>query len=363
MERLDFQKEVLDCVVGGLSVIDIPRLKIKSIEHATDFIKTYGFDIENPDEVEKLWHFHRRAVVLITERLLKPGEQIPELLTDRKLLGDIRLLLLHASSEDEHDQEMQRWSCALLRVMHVFVHAENDLFLSFSEEIQKQILTPFEKCVITDGTGTYLTSPGSQEKVKLVQFDWKPFKASASTAIKLLAKSDLIGMAIFDKVGVRFITPTIFDSFKVIRFLVDHNLVSYPHIMPDQSSNTVYPADFFFEVMKEIESNPPDSAEQVSAYLNSKIDEKIKEARFVRKENTFSSSGYRFIKFICRRLIQIPSSTGTGSHSPGKPLTFFYPFEVQIVDAESHQKNQEGEAAHASYKERQREAARKRVLK
>ena len=90
-----------------------------------------------------------------------------------------------------------------------------------------------------------------------------------------------------------------------------------------------------------------------------KLLEKSHEIEFLRKENYFSGSEYRFIKFICRKLIRInlpKESKDKGSFS------FFFPFEVQIVDNENYQKNMTGPSEHQAYKERQQQAARKRVL-
>jgi uncharacterized protein (TIGR04562 family) len=41
---------------------------------------------------------------------------------------------------------------------------------------------------------------------------------------------------------------------------------------------------------------------------------------------------------------------------------FFFPYEIQIVDLETHRNNMEGQASHDTYKLRQLQAARKRVL-
>jgi uncharacterized protein (TIGR04552 family) len=127
-------------VVGGKSALDMPNLNIQSLEEADAFLLGYGFDYNLPEDVEKIWYYHRRALVLMQEKLKIDLVEMPELLKDRKLLEDPRKILLFASSQNIKDRNLQKWSCSLLRCMHVFVHAENDLFASFSEEIQKQIL-------------------------------------------------------------------------------------------------------------------------------------------------------------------------------------------------------------------------------
>jgi uncharacterized protein (TIGR04562 family) len=359
--KFSFDPDMLNSVAGGRSAIDTPRLNIKSLEQATSFIHSYGFDYSNLQDQEKIWYYHRRALVLIVEKLGFDLQEIPELLRERKALGDIRRLLLLASSEDESERSLQRWSCAILRCMHVYVHAENDLFSSFSEEIQSQILTPFQKAIYHDGNThkAYLKSLSieGREPVELVGFEVKPFKTSSSTVIKLLAKPDALAMKIFDKLGVRFVARSLFDIFQVIRFLVEENIMSFPHIMPDQSSNNLYPVDLFVTVCKELMATGKNySDSELKRIFDEKLSSLGDGAQFFRKENFFSGKDYRFIKFITRKLIHIHTQGGKESFS------FFYPFEIQIMDQTAHQAILSGPSEHDAYKERQRLAARKRLF-
>lgn len=359
-ERFNFDSSILNSVVGGYSAIEIPKLNIHNWESATSFVLNYGFDISNEKDVEKLWYYHRRALVLMLEKLGFDDAELPEVFRDRKQLGDIRQLLIYASSRNPAEQEMQRWACAILRCMHVFVHAENDLFSSFAEEIQSQILTPFQKCILHDGTThhTFLKSPDeSLDPIELLGFEVKPFKTSSSTVIKLLAKPDALAMKIFDKLGVRFVTRNLFDSFQVVRFLVRENVISFPHIMPDQSSNNLYPVDLFMEVCRDL-ANSTDVLDEkrIQAAFDQRLAEQGDNVKFLRKENFFSGADYKFIKFISRKLIHVKPAGGKETFS------FFYPFEVQIMDQSAHQRILSGPSEHDAYKERQRVAARKRLF-
>ncbi|WP_413557165.1 TIGR04552 family protein [Bdellovibrio sp. HCB209] len=359
-QRFLFDSSILGSVVGGGSAIDIPKLNIHTLDAASAFLLSYGFDVSNHSEVEKLWYYHRRALVLMVEKLGFNDSEIPELFLDHKKLGDIRQLLLYASSSDPDQMELQRWACAILRGIHVFVHAENDLFSSFSEEIQSQILTPFQDAIYHDGTThqTVLKSTGiSPESIELLGFEVKPFKTSSSTVIKLLAKPDALAMKIFDKLGVRFVTKNLFDTFQVVRFLIRENVISFPHIMPDQSSNNLYPVDMFMQVCDELAQRLDTMDDKtIQAAFDQKMTEMGDSVKFLRKENFFSGSDYKFIKFISRKLIHIKPAGGQESFS------FFYPFEVQIMDQSAHERILSGPSEHEAYKERQRIAARKRLF-
>lgn len=360
-QRFIFDSSILNSIVGGQSAIDIPKLNIHSLEAASAFINSYGFDMSKDSDVEKLWYYHRRALVLMLEKLGFNDAELPEIFRDRRHLGDIRQLLIYASSLAPDEQELQKWACAILRCMHVFVHAENDLFSSFSEEIQSQILTPFQDCTVHDGTShrTFLQSAQGDEtdRIELLGFEVKPFKTSSSTVIKLLAKPDALAMKIFDKLGVRFVTRNLFDSFQVVRFLVKENVVSFPHIMPDQSSNNLFPVELFMEVCDDL-SHRLDTLDEASiqAAFDQKLSDQGESVKYLRKENFFSGEDYRFIKFISRKLIHVKPLGGK------EEFSFFYPFEVQIMDQSAHQKILSGPSEHQAYKERQRMAARKRLF-
>lgn len=358
-QRFSFDSDVLHSVAGGRSAIDIPRLNLHTLAEADAFIASYGFDLSQPEVEEKLWYYHRRALVLLTERLGFDILEIPEILRERKSLDDIRRLLLFASSRAADDRELQRWACAILRCMHVYVHAESDLFSSFSEEIQAQILTPLQKAIVHDGTThkTYLRSASGRSSVELMGFHVKPLKTSASTVLKLLAKPDALAMKIFDKLGVRFVTRSLFDTFQVVRLLTEENLISFPHIMPDQSSNNLYPVDLFMRVCAQCaaEGGPLDDAELEKRFQTCLASVPAEEQAMFRKPNQQSGEDFRFIKFITRKLIEI--------RPPGKePFSFFYPFEVQIMDEKAHRAILSGPSEHEAYKERQRLAARKRLF-
>lgn len=359
-QRFIFDSSILNSVVGGHSAIEIPKLNIHSLEAASAFILSYGFDVTRESDLEKLWYYHRRALVLMLEKLGFEDSELPEVFRDRKQLADIRQLLIYASSQDANDKELQRWACAILRCMHVFVHAENDLFSSFSEEIQSQILTPFQECTRHDGSShrTFLQGTTNDvEPIELLGFEVKPFKTSSSTVIKLLAKPDALAMKIFDKLGVRFITRNLFDTFQVVRFLIRENVISFPHIMPDQSSNNLYPVNLFMEVCDDLAHRLDTLDEKsIQAAFDQKMAEQGENVKFLRKENFFSGEDYRFIKFISRKLIHVKPLGGK------EEFSFFYPFEVQIMDHSAHQKILSGPSEHQAYKERQRMAARKRLF-
>ncbi len=362
--NFNFQSQILDCVVGGVSTLDIPQLNVHNMEQAKQFLLAYGYDLDDDLHREQLWSTHRRAVALIKEQLLNEGESIPEELYEPQKLTNIGQLLIYASSRKKSDLPLQRWACAILRVMHVYEHLRHDLFSAFSDEIQLQILKPLQDAIITDpATGSITLGQASEfNGIKLYKVDIKPFKTTGSSVIKLLARPEKVALTLLDKLGVRFVTRSVFDSFRVIRFLFEQNIVSFPHIIPDQSNNTLFPLNIFLEVMEESKTAQSEGQfieqEKIQVLLDKKFTLMKDQAEYLEKFNEFSGHAYKMIKFINRKLITV----AVGPSETQRHFRFFYPYEIQIMDYHTYVTNLSGPMAHDEYKNRQRQAARARVL-
>lgn len=347
----DFDKDVFSSLLAGLSAIDVPRLNIQSLEEAHHFLAQYGYDIHSSDDVDDMWRLHARAKKFLETKLLETEEKIPSILANKNELKDVGYLLIYASSEPKPNS-LQQWSCAILRIMHILVHLENDLFRYYYKDIQNQIINPFLQYVEHSSDGkTLLKSARTGQSIELVKFTPKSFKSVNSSIIKLLVKPEAVAFQILDKVGVRIITKSLFDVFRVLKFFMEESLVSFPHLIPDQSNNTVFPLNVFLSVMEDLKGHELYSEEEVDRLLNERLMSSNSIAIYKKKHNTFSSKDYKFIKFIGRKLIQTQENK----------IKFFYPFEVQIMDQKTYDNN-EAYADHSAYKERQRLKARKRIF-
>ena len=361
-----FQAPVFNCVVGGVSVLDIPRLNVRDKDQARQFVLAYGYDLNSFSDREQLWASYQRAISMIQDHLLESTEKIPPELATQEALGDLGQLLIFASEKAKENREMRKWACAILRVMHVYVHLKNDLFSAFNDEIQGQILNPIQESIESVNDKIILGHKHLFGDIELNKFNIKPFKTTSSSVIKLLARPERVALTLLDKLGVRFVTHNVFDSFRVIRFLVEHHIISFAHIIPDQSNNTLYPLNVFLEVMKEIESERkvvskvewPKQEGQLELRLIESLKKSSYNAQYLEKQNEFSGADYKFIKFINRKLITV--NVGTGQNS--RIFRFFYPYEIQIMDHSTFLKNQSGPMAHDEYKSRQRIKARDRVF-
>lgn len=351
----------IEALLGGRSALDFKQLPKFDESQVRDFIKNYGFDLNDAEDTDQIQRLFRRAISYIESELLHPGEILPEMLTKADTGFHVEELLLCACGKSARLDRM--WACAVLRVIHVLVHLENDLFTTFSTEIQAQIVEPLTQRIVSDGKGGLaLSSADGSPQVPIKKFETKPFKSSYSALTKLLAKPEVLAFTLLDKIGVRFVTHHLVDVFRVMQFLVEENLISFPHNIPDQSVNTLYPFNLYAEVLENLERTSETLKKralngfELDELLSERLRKNEERAEFVEKPNAFSSGAHRFVKFISRRRIKVEGSERHGS------LSFFYPFEVQIVDAASFAATNSGEASHEEYKSRQRAQARLRVF-
>ena len=161
------------------------------------------------------------------------------------------------------------------------------------------------------------------------------------------------------------------------------------NIKPSRSRNSIIDLDFFkrqhYDILRMALRNDI-SEERFYQALNREIKEPTQES----DDNIHSHQNYRAIQFTGRHLIKyrnpfanefmkLRSSAKEVSQQDEdnilakqimgmdhslitQNVRFFYPFEVQIVDSETHKNNIEGEAAHEEYKKSQLRSAMQRLF-
>lgn len=347
---MKFDPIFLESMIGGLNTLDVSHLAADNHQQAQAFALSYGYDLTNEDDRQRAWSYHRKAVTYIQTELLQSDESVPVELADKEQLKDFENLLVIAS---QREHPLRDWACGILKVVHAFVHLNNDLFTYYSSEIQEQILRPIQSHIFEDAaSGTRLGTHSNSDSVVLKKFEIKPFKTTSSSVTKLLAKPNLVAFSLMDKMGVRFITKNLVDVFRVVRYLTEENIVCFAHNIPDQSINTLYPLNLFLEAVQHISEIQNLGADDLDQILKSKLSDASSRPEFKERINDFTSADYRFVKFITRRLVRIKNPE----------ISFFYPYEIQVVDYDTFVKNMTGEAAHEQYKKRQVQRARIRIL-
>ena len=353
-ETLNFPWETLNTIVGGGSAIDVPRLYVKTSDEAESFLECYGFSWSVDSHRRELDAVRREAISYIEEELLGGQSPMPDELLDQE---DVRQLLLWGS--EPPNTVRQQWVCALLRVMHTISHADSYLNRRFSRQIRRQIIDRYKPHLHIDVDK--LTLGRGKGSIPLVRFEVKESKPLRSTITKLLHKVENVAADIFDRVGVRFVTQDRLDTLLVVQYLRQKNVVMFANIKPSRSRNTLIDINWLRDEIDRL-----DRGEE--ALERSQRVKRLRESLAVRPfpssnqpfTNRFSSVDYHSIQFTCRQQIRVRDMLA--DERQGGEMRFFFPFEVQVLDAESYQMSRDGLASHEVYKRRQRREVQRRVM-
>jgi uncharacterized protein (TIGR04562 family) len=272
---------------------------------------------------------------------------------------DVRKLLLWAS--DEAGKPRGLWACAVLRCMHALAHCQLHFNDRYGAEIRRQILQRFEPHIHMSQTG--LTLGRGRGAIELESFQVRPTKTARAVALKLLHKPENVAVDIFDWVGVRFVTRERFDALLVVKYLREQHVVSFANAKPTRNKNTLIDLEWLRGEMLELQQlqkSKQIAEDQILPALRRKARQRPYPAPPQPAHNPFSAVAYHAIQFTCRQLIRIAEPFGDLEEA--QQVRFFFPFEIQVLDEASFRHSQAGLAAHALYKQRQREAVRQRVL-
>lgn len=156
------------------------------------------------------------------------------------------------------------------------------------------------------------------------------------------------------------------------------------HIKPSRSRNLMIDMQALEAWMEALP--PAFSIQDLSPAERLELNRTLAAKRPSTEQNPFSSKDYSAVQFTARTLIRLPSpwsegqgAAGSSAGEPGRThladparipmliqeqeeFTFFFAHEVQVMERSGFQSAQSGPASHSEYKQRQRDAARRRVL-
>ncbi len=383
-----FNWGAMEVLIGGKSSIDLGELEVRDMTDATEFLRYYGYDPENPIDAKKIHSVIAESWNFI-EKYLIPSEWIagkrpPD---DLLMASDARVILLAASDRRRESALRQAWACAVLRVMHTLAHIDGVAKFADVEAARTQIMNRFLKYIFRSSDGQLCF--GSRENcVYLERIDWKLRKSRESILLKLLHKKANVAETIYDLLGMRIITKNLSDVMVVVKFLREFHMVSFPNCNPSRARNSLidvegfkHNVDMLREMLEEGRIQPHEFTNILSGLT--------KPISLGNLSNPHSGKDYRSVQLTCRQLIRYPNPSlqwqekmqrfiddAQGnedtrelcreilamSHSDEKVIEGFFPFELQVLDDESAQSNSIGDASHDRYKQSQVKAARRRVL-
>ncbi|HJW34403.1 MAG TPA: TIGR04552 family protein [Holophagaceae bacterium] len=373
--------EVTKVILGGGSSIDLEGLQCSSHDEAWDFAFNYGYDMRIPAQRHHVVRVFEDALTFLQGVILEGTDlTMPGFLTE---LEDPLDLLVWASERADDGTRGERaiWSCAVLRVMHTLFHIDHNVNLRFLPEIQKQVFERYDRYLVQEN-GQWLLRGGYE--VPLAAVERKENKDRNSMLLKLLHKPENVAETIYDQIGIRLVAEDQLGVLLVIRFLLDHHVLMSTHIKPSRSRNLLIDLkalDAWMLSLPEpfqIGELTPEERRDLSHTLS------LKGAGT--EANPFSAKDYSAIQFTARTLIRLPNPATLALESvlrrmeitgisaladqmhiteliqKQEEFTFFFAHEVQVMERSGFENAQSGPASHAEYKQRQRDAARRRVL-
>jgi len=380
---IDLAWDTVHTLVGGGSAIDVPRLHVNTLAEAEDFLLCYGYDWHNIQHRTEIERIRGESLTFIDRELLADvALRVPEELRDET---DLRRLILFASGETGPSR--QRWACAVLRVMHTFSHCHSYFNDRFGEQIRRQILDRFEPHLRLTETGWSL-GHGSMS-IPLERFEFKPVKPRSSLVLKLLHKPENVAADVFDRIGLRFVTKERFDAVLAVKYLTENSVVMFANGKPSRSRNTLIDMEWLQEEILLLQEEVRAGRMQryaVLEELRARVSAQPYPSGPAPSYNPYSALAYHSIQFTCRQMVRVSNpyagellvrlsrlglkeeslhnivSEVTEGLEGQDEIRFFFPFEVQILDATSYARTRSGLASHTEYKARQREAVRRRVL-
>jgi uncharacterized protein (TIGR04562 family) len=369
--------EVTQVILGGGSPIDLDSLRINSPGEAWNFALNYGYDMGIPVQRAAVMRVYEDAVDFL-EAVVLEGTKLHVPLEVRDLQDPLELLVW---ASDRPRDIRARWSCAILRVMHTLFHVDHNVNLRFLPEIQSQVFSRYDQYLVCEEDRWCLR--GAYE-VPLVAVERKENKDRVSMLLKMLHKPENVAETIYDQIGIRFVAEDQLGVLMVIRFLLDHHVLMPTHIKPSRSRNLMIDMEAlaaWSETMPpyfRVQDLGPEERKALSRTLALKSP--------CKDQNPFSSKDYSAIQFTARTLVRLPSPATRALETLQERLqtmgdselsdlvripeliqdqeefTFFFAHEVQVMEQSGFQSSRSGPASHSEYKQRQRDAARRRVL-
>lgn len=394
VDTFEYPWSLFRVVMEGASILDTPKLELKSIEEATSFVRAYGFDLNEPEAMDTLWGYFEDAIAFIEKSLADPRHpRVPDHLRTRDSIRDVRRLLLLASEPTDHPDQI--FACGILRVMHVLIHLNNDPRLRFFDQVQNQVFGRLDEFLYVDpATGvTYLGARDDERnRVKLLFFKKKDRKDREREVIKLLHKTESLVEEIYDRIGFRLVTETKYDAIRAVRLLLERNIISVPNLRPGRSRNRLVNFKRLqFEIDRIAVHLKKAEGDRTPAYIDKlirRLEGRIGFSRLTTVTgsliNPHSSEHYRAIQFTCRELVKVRNpqyliyerarANLANLHGglqamaeifpqPPRPFEYtFFPYEIQIMDVKAYADSIFGKSNHEEYRRKQLEAARGRVF-
>jgi uncharacterized protein (TIGR04562 family) len=367
---MDFAWDILDMMLRGQSGLDLQSVPFETRSDAEYFLRNYGFNWAKPSDQEEMSRIQHAAIDLIETRFLVSHTHWDHFWAhdDFRVPRELKRCelpeLMQKASETNPNRWERGWACAILKLMHLICHVENSFYAHYLQEAREQIVARFEACLFNDLKSNKLCFGHPDDLyLPIVDFQVKDSKTLHSTIMKLICKKESIAEQVLDLLGVRIVTEKPADTVLALEIMRRNRIVIFANLIPSRSRNTLISLNDMASIEHDIrQALPPhhahsDSTQVLDLLRSVALSSPVIPA--IKDYNRESHDQYRAIHLTARQLIRPLSS---GSDSTLREHRIFFPYEVQLLDAASAERNRSGDSAHSHYKRKKIIQARRRIL-
>ncbi|USX27696.1 TIGR04552 family protein [Oxalobacteraceae bacterium OTU3CINTB1] len=360
--RFSLNWSYLNAIANGVSAIDLGALALRNLHDARQFVREYGFDLEQPAAPAIIARAHREAVDFLACTFLAPEQA--GLIPDEVSHPDDPLhLLVYASLRGTSVDVRRMWSCAVLKVMHGIFYIDNNLKLRHFHAIRAQVFATLDEVIRHDGDRHFLTD--GEVCLPMLHYERKDNKGRNSILLKLLQKAAYLAADIFDHLGVRLVFATRFECLLALRSLQRAHLLSVTNVDAERTRNTLLDLEAAKQIFNKYRAQIEHSDDYPFDLLKTMDAELADLAQpQTRCDNPHSGSGFNSIQVTVRKMIHVqPDYPNIGAVTDQEyDVGFFFEYEIQLMDQASYERSLAGPASHDAYKRRQIDTARTRVF-
>ncbi len=375
--RFSLNWPYLGAIAGGESAIDLQTLALRNINDAREFVREYGFDIDDPRALARIRRAHAEAIEFIAATFLSP-EQRALIPAEVARPDNVLELLVHASRHAAQHELRRAWSCAVLKVMHCVFYIDNNLKLRYFPIVRKQVFESLDAVVRCD-RGQYFLTDG-EACLPLLHYEKKSNKGRRSILLKLLQKAEYVAADIYDHLGVRMTFDTRFECLLALQILQRAHVISAISLESQRTRNTLLDLAAAKEVFVKYRALL-DRSHGYPTELLRQIDAEMAALAHTggHAANPHSAATYQSLQITVRKMVRLPAGGADAElaaasaalaqpgdaiddHALDDPGSFFFNYEIQMMDRASREQTLSGPASHGAYKRRQVDTARTRVL-
>ncbi|MBS2015777.1 MAG: TIGR04552 family protein [Deltaproteobacteria bacterium] len=323
--------EAVRLLLRGDSVIDWHRLNFDGPSEIRDFIVAQEFHPEENADRARMNAIKAEAISYLRRHfeypIPKPVEQ-----------ASIEELFELATGRGHR----QTCACTILKCMHIIHHLDGRELLFMLPMSDQEIFHLVEEKVYRV-IGSMLA-----EGFPITEFVGGR-KNKDSLYTKLLSKREAVSAQIYDKLRFRIVARERDDIFPILQYL-QKKLFPFNYVIPNQSINSI------FQFKRYCSAN--DHLKKFLTDMQAGADED-----YTPSDNVFSADNYRVIHFVTDMPVRLPRKLLERAPSSAWSLgpVVFVICEFQVIDRETEAANEQGEASHAKYKDRQKKAVIRRL--